>query len=74
MISQHDDEIIGEIVDHNAVRVVAAAYTIYEQMCTKKTISKREFYKEFEDNLAHFGKYSMKKIEITNKMIDLFSL
>lgn len=56
MITPHDREIIGEIVDHNTVGVVAAAYTVYEQMCTKKPISKRELYKEFEDNLQSFWK------------------
>lgn len=44
MITAHDEEIIREIVDHNTVKVVATAYTVYEQMCTKKPISKREFF------------------------------
>ncbi len=56
MLTPHDNEIIGEIVDENTVEVVSAANTIYEQMCTKKPISKRDFYKEFEDNLVLFWK------------------
>lgn len=56
MITNHDAEIIGEIADYNTITLVTAAYTVYEKMCTKKPISKREFFKEFGDNLESFKK------------------
>jgi len=54
MITKHDAEFIGEIADYNTIVVVTAAYTVYENICTKKPISKREFLKEFGDNLESF--------------------
>lgn len=55
MISRHDEEVIGEIVDNNTM-VVVAAYTVYKQMCPKKPISKRDFFMEFDDNFQVFRK------------------
>ena len=56
MISRHDEEIIGEIADFNTLTLVTTAYTLYENLSTKKTISKRQFYQEFVDNLQSFKK------------------
>ena len=56
MISRHDEEIIGEIADFNTLTLVTTAYTLYENLSTKKTISKRQFYQEFGDNLQSFKK------------------
>ena len=56
MITNHDAEIIEEIADYNTLMLVTAAYTVYENMCTKKPVSKREFFKEFGDNLEGFKK------------------
>lgn len=56
MITNHDAEVIGEIADFNTLTLVTAAYTVYEKLSTKKPISKREFYKEFGDNLESFKK------------------
>lgn len=56
MISRHDEEIIGEIADFNTLTLVTTAYTLYENLSTKKPISKRQFYQEFGDNLQSFKK------------------
>ncbi len=56
MISRHDEEIISEIADFNTLTLVTAAYTLYENLSTKKPISKRQFYQEFGDNLQSFKK------------------
>ena len=56
MISRHDEEVIGEIADFNTLTFVTAAYTIYENLSTKKPISKRQFYQEFGDNFQSFQK------------------
>lgn len=56
MISRHDEEIISEIADFNTLTLVTTAYTLYENLSTKKPISKRQFYQEFGDNLQSFKK------------------
>lgn len=56
MITNHDAEVIGEIADYNTLTQVTAAYTVYEKLCTKKPITKRDFFKEFGDNLESFKK------------------
>ncbi len=63
MISKHDEEIISEIADFNTITLVTAAYTLYEKLSTKKPISKREFYKEFGDNLQSFKKIFAEDME-----------
>lgn len=63
MISKHDEEIISEIADFNTITLVTAAYTLYEKLSTKKPISKRDFYKEFGDNLQSFKKIFAEDIE-----------
>ena len=59
----HDEEIISEIADFNTLTLVTAAYTLYEKLSTKKPISKREFYKEFGDNLQSFKKIFSEDID-----------
>lgn len=56
MISRHDEEIISEIADFSTLTLVTTAYTLYENLSTKKPISKRQFYQEFGDNLQSFKK------------------
>lgn len=56
MISRHDEEIISEIADFNTLTLVTTAYTLYENLSTKKRISKRQFYQKFGDNLQSFKK------------------
>ena len=56
MISRHDEEIISEIADFNTLTLVTTAYTLYENLSTKKPISKRQFYQEFGNNLQSFKK------------------
>ena len=56
MISRHDEEIISEIADFNTLTLVTTAYTLYENLSTKKSISKRQFYQKFGDNLQSFKK------------------
>lgn len=56
MLTSHDKDMIAEIADYNTLTLVTAVYTVYEQMCTKKPISKRQFFKEFGDNLQSFKK------------------
>lgn len=56
MISRHDEEIISEIADFNTLTLVTTAYTLYENLSTKKPISKRQFYQNFGDNLQSFKK------------------
>ena len=63
MISKHDEKIISEIADFNTITLVTAAYTLYEKLSTKKPISKREFYKEFGDNLQSFKKIFAEDME-----------
>ena len=63
MISKHDEEIISEIADFNTITLVTAAYTLYEKLSMKKPISKREFYKEFGDNLQSFKKIFAEDME-----------
>ena len=63
MITNHDEEIISEIADFNALTLVTAAYTLYEKLSTKKPISKREFYKEFGDNFQSFKKIFSEDID-----------
>lgn len=63
MISKHAEEIISEIADFNTITLVTAAYTLYEKLSTKKPISKREFYKEFGDNLQSFKKIFAEDME-----------
>ena len=36
MISRHDEEIISEIADFNTLTLVTTAYTLYENLSTKK--------------------------------------
>ena len=54
MLTPHEKEMVSELADFNTLALVTAAYTIYEQMCIKKPISKRDFYKEFGDNMLAF--------------------
>lgn len=63
MISGRDEEIINAIVNDNVVVGVAAAYTVYEQMCPKKPISKRDFLREFDDNFHAFRRIFDERIE-----------
>ena len=56
LITKQDAEVISEIADFNTMTILAAAYTVYENISTKKPKSKREFYKEFGDNLESFKK------------------
>ena len=56
LLTNHDKDVITEITDFNTINLLAATYTLYEKLCTKKPISKRDFYKEFGDNLLSFGK------------------
>ena len=56
MLSNHDKDVITEITDFNTINLLAATYTLYEKLCAKKPISKREFYKEFGDNVSSFRK------------------
>ena len=56
MISRHDEEIISEIADFNTLTLVTTAYTLYENLSTKKPISKRQFYQKLGDNLQSFKK------------------
>ena len=39
MISRHDEEIISEIADFNTLTLVTTAYTLYENLSTKKALS-----------------------------------
>ena len=54
MLTNHDKDLVCEITDFNTLTLVTAAYTIYENLCTKKPIPKRDFFKQFEDNFAVF--------------------
>ncbi len=56
MLTPHDSEIIGEIVQEQRISIQAAAYTIYVQLTpnNKKPLSQREFHREFMDNWQAF--------------------
>lgn len=56
MLTNHDKDLVCEITDFNTLTLVTAAYTIYENFCTKKPIPKRDFLKQFEDNFGVFKK------------------
>ena len=56
MLTNHDKDLISEITDFNTLTLVTAAYTIYENLSTKKPIPKRDFYKQFGDNFDVFRK------------------
>ena len=43
MLTNHDRDLVCEITDFNTLTLVTAAYTIYENLCTKKPIPKRDF-------------------------------
>ena len=36
MLTNHDKDLVCEITDFNTLTLVTAAYTIYENLCTKK--------------------------------------
>lgn len=63
MITNHEKDLINEITDFNTLTLVTAAYTVYEKLCTKKPISKREFFREFMDNFDNFQKIFSEGIE-----------
>ncbi len=63
MITNHEKDLINEITDFNTLTLVTAAYTVYEKLCTKKPISKREFFQEFTDNFDNFQKIFSEGIE-----------
>lgn len=56
MLTNHDKDLVAEITDFNTLALVTAAYTLYENLCTKKPIPKREFLKQFGDNYDVFKK------------------
>lgn len=56
MLTNHDNDLVCEITDFNTLTLVTAAYTIYENLYTKKPIPKRDFLKQFEDNFGVFKK------------------
>lgn len=63
MITNHEKDLINEITDFNTLTLVTAAYTVYEKLCAKKPISKREFFREFTDNFDNFQKIFSEEIE-----------
>ena len=63
MITNHEKDLINEITDFNTLTLVTAAYTVYEKLCTKKPISKREFFQKFTDNFDNFQKIFSEGIE-----------
>lgn len=62
MLTNHDKDLICEITDFNTLTLVTAAYTIYENLCAKKPIPRRDFFKQFEDNLSIFEKIIFRRI------------
>ena len=43
MLTNRDKDLVCEITDFNTLTLVTAAYTSYENLCTKKPIPKRGF-------------------------------
>ena len=63
MLTNHDKDLVCEITDFNTLTLVASTYTIYENLCTKKPIPKRDFFKQFEDNFGVFKKIMFEEKE-----------
>ncbi|HJC53674.1 MAG TPA: hypothetical protein H9699_00255 [Candidatus Gemmiger stercoravium] len=63
MLTNHDKDLACEITDFNTLTLVAATYTVYENLCTKKPIPKRDFLKQFEDNCGVFKKIMFEEKE-----------
>lgn len=66
MISRHDEEIISGIADFNTLTLVTTAYTLYENLSTKKPISKRQFYQNLEIIFKVSRKYLLKILTKNN--------
>lgn len=62
-LSTPDREMVSQIVENERASVQAAAYTIYLQIkpSNKKTITQREFHKEFTDNWETFMKIELEE-------------
>ena len=66
MISRHDEEIISEIADFNTLTLVTTAYTLYENLSTKKPISSVNFIKNLEIIFKVSRKYLLKILTKNN--------